>query len=397
MPGRIVLYGATGYTGRLTARALVARGARPVLAGRHQGRLRDLAAQLSRAGDGTELETAVADAQAGPLRDLIGPGDVLVSTAGPFLKVGRPAVEAAVDAGAVYLDSTGEPPFIRQVFEEFGPRAQRTGAVLLTAFGYDYVPGNLAGAIALRAAGPAATRVRIGYFIGGSTRGAASAGTRASVAGLLLEPGYAFRGGRVVTERTAAHVTSFEVDGATREAFSIGSAEHFALPRLRPLAPEVGHGAPAPLTEVGVYLGWFGRATRLVRYGCALAASLDRVPGVRRALDAQAGRIQRGRAEPGTVVSIRSDVVAVAADANGRPLATAHLTGRDPYSFTASVLAWAASRAAARGVRPAGALGPVEAFGLDALESACAEAGFHRAPTEPGPHPPAPGHGAPAG
>ena len=42
------------------------------------------------------------------------------------MKVGRPVVAAAVDAGTVYLDSTGEPPFIRQVFEEFGPRAERT-------------------------------------------------------------------------------------------------------------------------------------------------------------------------------------------------------------------------------------------------------------------------------
>jgi len=86
--------------------------------------------------------------------ELIGAGDVLVSTAGPFLKVGRSAVEAAVDAGAIYLDSSGEPPFIRQVFAEYGPRAERTGAVLLTAFGYDYVPGNLAGALALEARGP---------------------------------------------------------------------------------------------------------------------------------------------------------------------------------------------------------------------------------------------------
>src|ERR1043165_235173 len=108
MPGRIVLYGATGYIGGLTARAMITRGARPVLAGRDQGRLSALAARLSQAGHETELETAVADAEPGPLRDLIGPGDVLVSTAGPFVKVGRPAVEAAVDAGAVYLDSSGE-------------------------------------------------------------------------------------------------------------------------------------------------------------------------------------------------------------------------------------------------------------------------------------------------
>ena len=129
MSGRIVLYGATGYMGTLTARAMVASGARPVLAGRNQSRLSALAARLSPAGDGTELETAVAAAEGpGPLRDLIGAGDVLVSSAGPFMKVGRPVVAAAVDAGAVYLDSTGEPPFIREVFEEFGPRAERTGA-----------------------------------------------------------------------------------------------------------------------------------------------------------------------------------------------------------------------------------------------------------------------------
>jgi hypothetical protein len=127
--------------GALTAQAMVASGVRPVLAGRDQGRLNALAARLSQAGGGTELETAgAAAAGPGPLRDLIGVGDVLVSTAGPFMKIGRPAVAAAVEAGAIYLDSSGEPPFIRQVFEEFGPRAERTGAVLLTAFGYDYVP-----------------------------------------------------------------------------------------------------------------------------------------------------------------------------------------------------------------------------------------------------------------
>jgi short subunit dehydrogenase-like uncharacterized protein len=126
VPGRIVLYGATGYIGALTAQAMVASGVRPVLAGRDQRRLSALAARLSQAGDGTELETAVAAAEGpGPLRDLIGAGDVLVSTAGPFMKVGRPVVAAAVDAGAVYLDSSGEPPFIREVFEEFGPRAER--------------------------------------------------------------------------------------------------------------------------------------------------------------------------------------------------------------------------------------------------------------------------------
>ena len=139
---------------------------------RDRGRLTAVAARLLQESGGPELETAVAGTEGpGPLRQLLHVGDVLVSTAGPFMKVGPPVVAAAVDAGAVYLDSTGEPPFIRQVFEEFGPRAERTGAVLLTAFGYDYVPGNLAGALALQAAGPAATGYRSATSCAGTSAG----------------------------------------------------------------------------------------------------------------------------------------------------------------------------------------------------------------------------------
>ena len=115
-----------------------------------------------------------------------------------------------------------------------------------------------------------------------------------------------------------------------------------------------------------------------MHYASALAVPLGRLPAVRRALEQQARRIQRSRAGPGTEAAIRSDVVAVAGDARGGTLAVVHLTGGDPSSFTAPMLAWAAGRAAAQGVRPAGAPGPVEAFGLDSLESACADAGFHR-------------------
>jgi len=192
---------------------------------------------------------------------------------------------------------------------------------------------------------------------------------------VLLETGYTFRGGRIVSERAASRIMSFEVAGKLREAFSIGSSEHFALPRL---------SARARLTDVGVYLGWFGGATRLVHYASALAAPLGRVPAVRRVLDAQAARIQRGRAEPDPAARVTSDVVAVAADASGKQLAAVHLTGGDPYSFTAGILAWAAGQAAREGLRPAGALGPVEAFGASALETACAAAGIYREQSKSG-------------
>ena len=69
----------------------------------------------------------------------------------------------------------------------------------------------------------------------------------------------------------------------------------------------------------------------------------------------------------------------MAHDRAGAALAEVHLRGGDLYAFTAGFLAWAASRAASAGVAGAGAVGPVEAFGLEALERGCAEAGLERA------------------
>src|SRR3954454_13972905 len=180
MAGRIVLFGATGYTGELTARELAGIGERPVLAARSEARVRALADELG------GLEWAVADVRRPEtVHALVGAGDVLVSCVGPFARWGGPAVEAAVAASAHYLDSTGETPFIRRVFESYGPRAAQAGCALVTAMGYDWVPGNLAGALALREAGEGATRLDIGYFLLGEGSAGASAmsgGTRASAA-----------------------------------------------------------------------------------------------------------------------------------------------------------------------------------------------------------------------
>jgi short subunit dehydrogenase-like uncharacterized protein len=360
--GRVVLFGATGYTGRLTAEALAAAGARPVLAGRDRGRLEALAGRLG------DLPVAEADtARPDSVRDLVGPGDVLVSTVGPYLVRGEPAVRAAVDAGAAYLDATGEPPFLRRVFEEHGPRAAGRCA-LVPAFGYDFVPGNLAGALALAEAGRA-TRVTVGYFVTGG--GSFSSGTRASGAGLLLEPGFAWRGGRLRPERTARRVRAFPVGGHDRLAVTYGGSEHYALPRLAP-----------GLRDVEVYLGWFGRRSRALQAAAAVGAPLARLPGARALGQAAAGRLARRTGQgpdEAARARARSLIVALATDAEGRELARVQLRGPDPYTLTARLLAWGARRAAADGLAATGALGPVDAFGLDALEAGAAEAGLERA------------------
>src|SRR3954447_4106205 len=171
--GRTVLFGATGYTGRLAADAMVERGMRPVLAALGREALGQMAGELG------GLETAVADvSQPATVRALVERGDVLLTTVGPFSRWGDPAADAASAAGAPYIHSNGEPAFIRSVFERFGPAAQRSGSAMLTAFGYDWVPGNLAGGLALDRAGDSAVRVDIGYFTTG--KASMSGGTMAS-------------------------------------------------------------------------------------------------------------------------------------------------------------------------------------------------------------------------
>jgi hypothetical protein len=348
MAGRIVVFGATGYTGTLTARALVAKGARPVLAGRDRTALATLAEELG------GLETARADVEEPrSVRALVERDDVLVTTVGPFLKYGHAALDAAVDAGAHYIDCTGEPPFVREVFESYGPKAR---SAVITAFGYDYVPGNLAGALALDRVGDDGFRVDIGYFVGGGDlwRGL-TAGSLQSVAGVATAQMFTFRG-RIHDERRP-RVRDFEVGGRSRIGLSIGASEHFGLPASYPA-----------VYEVNVYLGWFGRATRLAARGRAGAFGAKVGLG---ALARLAGRRRSGKS------TLTSRIVAVAYDADGALLTDVHLSGGDPYEFTAGALSWAACQAA-QGMVEMGALGPVAAFGLSELEAGCAMAGIAR-------------------
>jgi short subunit dehydrogenase-like uncharacterized protein len=352
---RIIIFGATGFTGRLVAERLAAQGAAPVLAGRSEGSVRELAERL-----GTEW--AVADAlRRNSVFALLERGDVLVSTVGPFVKWGEPAVRAAIAAHGTYIDSTGEPAFIRRVFEEFGPPAARADATLLTAMGYDWVPGALAGALALREAGEAAVRVDVGYYAFGA---GFSAGTKRSSVGAMFDEAYAFRDGELRTARAAERVRAFDVKGKSRDAISVGGSEHFTLPAVHPA-----------LREVNVYLGWFGQLARPLQAGSLAGAVAMKAPGVRSVFKAVGDRVVElggGDSEPsGGGVSW---FVAEAYDAAGERLAEVHLSGPEPYGLTASIIAWAAQREP----NGTGALGPLEAYGLDALEEGCRAAGLTR-------------------
>jgi short subunit dehydrogenase-like uncharacterized protein len=296
---------------------------------------------------------------------------VLVATVGPFVKFGDAAAEAAIAARAHYFDSTGEPPFIRRVFEHYGPRAEKAGIGMVTAFGYDWVPGNLAAALALRDAGPDAVRVDTGYFVTGAAGASSfSGGTKASLAGVATEPAFAYRDGALRGVRSADRHRTFQLRGRELSAVTVGSSEHFALPATHPY-----------LREINSYLGWFGPLARPLQAFSLIGVGAMKLPGARALSSKLADRLVKGSTGgPGPEQRARSGsyIVAEAYDAHGVKLAEAQVTGVDPYTFTAGILAWGARRAAEDGLLGAGALGPDGAFGLDELEAGCREAGITR-------------------
>lgn len=370
-----MLLGATGYTGRLTAEAMVRAGLAPVLAGRRHDAVARLADRLAPLAPtpAAEPSIAVADVSdpASVRRLLHGPHDVLVSTVGPFTELGAAAVDAAVDAGAAYLDSTGEPPFIRHVFDVDGPRAELTGARLIPAFGYDYVPGNLAAGLALsrcRAIGRPATRVDVGYFVDGTF--GISSGTRASAAGVMLAPGFGRANGALISRRPGSGGTrSFDLGrGRVWKGMAVAGSEHLTLP----LTDDT-------LSDVGVWLGWAGKWTTPASLAGGALGAIASAPGIgaglRRGLTRRAARVTGTGPSASARANARTLVQADATDAVGRPLASVRLEGPSPYDLTADLLAWGAVMAATASVAP-GAHGPIDAFGLAALERGCADMGL---------------------
>jgi short subunit dehydrogenase-like uncharacterized protein len=143
----VVVYGATGFTGGLTAEYL-ARGAEPVrwaLAGRSRPKLEAVRAQL------TEVDASLGDlplieADAGDpasMRALAESTKVVISTVGPYIHYGEPLVAACAAAGTDYVDLTGEPEFVDLMWLRYQEQAQRTGARLVHSCGFDSIPHDL--------------------------------------------------------------------------------------------------------------------------------------------------------------------------------------------------------------------------------------------------------------
>ncbi|QMU77742.1 saccharopine dehydrogenase [Streptacidiphilus sp. PB12-B1b] len=147
-PYDIVLFGATGFTGALTAEYLARNrppGCRWALAGRNRAKLAALRSRLAAVDpELAELPLLLADsADPAALRTVAASTRVVVSTVGPYLRHGEPLVAACAEEGTDYLDLTGEPEFVDLMYLRHHARALATGARLVHACGFDSVPHDL--------------------------------------------------------------------------------------------------------------------------------------------------------------------------------------------------------------------------------------------------------------
>ncbi len=186
----VVLFGATGFTGGLTADYLARNappGCRWALAGRNQAKLAAVRDRLA-AVDASlaDLPLLHADStDAASLADVASRARVVITTVGPYVEHGEPLVAACARAGTDYVDLTGEPEFVDRMYVAHHEEATRTGARIVHACGFDSIPHDLGAlftvqqlpeGVALRLRGMVRSN---GTFSGGTFASALTAFSRA--------------------------------------------------------------------------------------------------------------------------------------------------------------------------------------------------------------------------
>ena len=251
----IVVFGATGFVGKLTAEYLAEHAPRDVriaLAGRSRDKLERVRSGLgARAADWPLITADSSDAAA--MRRLAESTHVVATTVGPYLRHGLPLVEACTAAGTAYADLNGEVLFMRRTTEHFHAPAQETGARIVHTCGFDSIPSDLGVQLlheAVQAAGEG--ELEDTTLVVRAMKGGASGGTIASA---------------------IAQVDAMRADPALRKV----AGDPYALSPHRASEPDLGRegdirGAVHD-DDLGLWLGPFVMAvvnTRVVRRSNAL-------------------------------------------------------------------------------------------------------------------------------
>lgn len=140
----IIVFGATGFTGKLVAAYLAAQQEQPfrwAIAGRNVNKLQQVKAEL---GLGAEVGLIAADSSDdASLTAMSKEARVILTTVGPYVKYGEPLVKACVETATDYVDITGEPEFVNTMIERYGEQARQQGIRMVNCCGFDSIPHDL--------------------------------------------------------------------------------------------------------------------------------------------------------------------------------------------------------------------------------------------------------------
>ena len=188
----LLIWGATGYTGRLVALAAAEHlgDRRWAIAGRSRDRLERIQDEIATAG-GTPPEIVVADLQdPESMRAMTGSTRVVLTTVGPYDLVGEPLIEACIATGTHVADITGEVPWVRRMRMRYETAARDAGVRVVSMCGYDSIPSELGvrllQATAMAEHGRPAREIEMAV---GPIRGGVSGGTIASASNMIARAG----------------------------------------------------------------------------------------------------------------------------------------------------------------------------------------------------------------
>ncbi|MGI5397309.1 saccharopine dehydrogenase family protein [Streptomyces sp. CA-251251] len=193
-----LIYGATGYMGRLTARRAAEAGMRPVLAGRDASALAATGRELDLRARAFTLEDPAV------VREALSDITVVLNSAGPFDRTAKPLIDACLHTGTHYLDLAGEVPDF-QLAADRDEEARAAGVMLLPGAGFGVVPTDSL-AVHLHRRLPDADRLDIAFqAIGGISRGTAT-----TLLSDLPRTGVRLQAGVYLPQRAAANTTKID-------------------------------------------------------------------------------------------------------------------------------------------------------------------------------------------
>ena len=342
MRERVLVHGATGFTGKLVCEALRKRGMSFAIGGRSQEKLD----ALSRALRG--VETSLIDIRSS---DSIKAGlegrTVVCACAGPFVDVGEPILASCARMGIHYADTTGEQLFVSQAVSRYRATAEASGACVVPSLAYEIAPADWGAHEAAKRVGGAPDDISILYVIH-STSGYGAGTSRGTKQSAL----------RMIAEGNAKQFIDgalrLEAVGKTVKAFSLRSGRRVT-----------GASFPSPESVVVSSHTGANNVRTFMAMGKGAARALNAASG----LLPYAARFGDGlfsraiaRSAGGPEGEARDAAFEILIEARrGTSCARVFVTGRDPYGLTAEIQALYASRALAGTLESRGVVAPSEA------------------------------------